>query len=75
MIKFGLEPFKWELAIDSVDYLLSSLQEDIDLGFRTDKDIEAIQNKAYKCETVKLSPGEDTVYNVKVGDVWLGELE
>ncbi|HEY4430695.1 MAG TPA: hypothetical protein VGN87_06615 [Paenibacillus sp.] len=70
----GLQEFKWELAIDSDDYWFSELQEDIDLGFRTDKDIEVIKNKAYKYETVKLSFGEDTVYNVRVGDVWLGEI-
>lgn len=70
----GLQEFKWEHAIDSNDYWLSDLQEDIGLGFKTDKDIEAIKNKAYKCETVKLSTGEDTVYNVRVGDVWLGEM-
>jgi len=70
----GLQEFEWELAIDSDNYWLSDLQEDIGLGFRTDKDIEAIRNKAYKHETVKVSFGEDTVYNVKVGDVWLGEI-
>ncbi|WP_235338458.1 hypothetical protein [Paenibacillus wulumuqiensis] len=70
----GLEEFKWELAIDSVDYWLSDLQEDIGMGIRTDKDIEAIKSKAYKCETVKTSAGNHTVYNVKVGDVWLGEI-
>ncbi|WP_042163504.1 hypothetical protein [Paenibacillus gorillae] len=71
----GLEQLKWELAVDSEDYCLSGLQEDIELGFRTAKDMEAIQRKAYKCETVKLSFGEDTVYNVRVGDVWLGEMK
>ena len=70
----GLQEFKWELAIDSVDYWFSDLQEDIGMGIRTDKDIEAIKNKAYKCETVKLGISEDTVYKVRVGDVWLGDI-
>jgi len=70
----GLQELNWELAIDSDDYWLSDLEEDISLGFRSGKDIEAIKNKAYKYATVKLSFGEDTVYHVRVGDVWLGEI-
>jgi len=72
--KVDLQEFKWELAIDSDNYWLSDLREDIPLGFKTDKDIEVIKNKAYKNETVNFSYGEDTVYKVKVGDVWLGEI-
>ena len=70
----GLQNLKWALAIDSDDYWLSDLDEDINLGFRTNKDTETIKNKAYKHETLKLSSGEDIVYKVKVGDVWLGEI-
>ncbi|MFD1954845.1 hypothetical protein ACFSL6_11890 [Paenibacillus thailandensis] len=69
----SLQLFKWELAVDSTQYLLSELLEDKRLGYMTEKDIEAIQKKAHKVETVKFSMGEDTVYSVKVGDVWLGE--
>ncbi|MBP1905193.1 hypothetical protein J2Z32_001821 [Paenibacillus turicensis] len=70
----SLQDFKWELALESEYYRLTELQEDVTMGLRTDKSIEAIKNKAYKDETVKLSTGEDTVYSVKLGDVWLGEL-
>lgn len=71
----GLSQFKWHIAIDSDDYWLSDLKEDIGLGFRTDKDIEVIKKRSYKHETVKLRSGEDTVYHVKVGDVWVGEIK
>lgn len=70
----NLHNFKWELALESEYYSLSELQDDVGLGFRTNKSIEAIKNKAYKRETVKISTGEDTVYSVRLGDVWLGEL-
>lgn len=70
----GLQPFQWELAIDADRYWLSDLQEDINWGFKTEKDIEAIQDKAYASETVRSGAGEDTVYKVRVGDVWLGEI-
>jgi hypothetical protein len=71
----SLEEFKWEFALESEYYHLNELQSDVGLGFRTDKSIEAIQNKAYKRETVKLSGVEDTIYSVKLGDVWLGEMQ
>ncbi|CAM4517052.1 hypothetical protein [Paenibacillus typhae] len=70
----GLEQFKWLLAIDSNKYWLSELKEDIPLGFKTAKGVEVIKNKAYKCDTLTLNYGEDTVYSVKVGDVWIGEI-
>lgn len=70
----GLQDFKWELALESEYYRLAELQADVSMGLRTDKSIEVIKNKAYKHEIVKVSTGEDTVYSVKLGDVWLGEL-
>lgn len=70
----GLQDFKWELALESEYYRLAELQADVGLGFRTNKSIEVIKNKAYKQETIKVSTGEDSVYSVKLGDVWLGEL-
>lgn len=69
-----LHNFKWKLSLESEYYSLAELQADVGLGFRTNKSIEAIKNKAYKCETVKGTNGEDTIYSVKLGNVWLGEL-
>ena len=70
----SLQQFEWELTVDSDKYWLSELQADIQLGIGTVGDIEAVKNKAYKTETMKLSYGWDTIFNVKVGDVWLGEI-
>jgi len=70
----ALDQFKWELYKDSDYYWLSQLQEDIELGWRTEKEIEAIKAKAYHLESVELGNGMDTLLHVKVGDVWLGEI-
>lgn len=70
----GVPQLTWELAIDADRYWLSDLQKDMEWGFSTEKDIEAIQNKAYASETITLSDGEDMVFKVRVGDVWLGEI-
>lgn len=70
-----LSHFDWELHIDSDQYLLSELQEDLNLGYRTQKDIECIKKKAYKIDSINLSDIFDTVFNVKVGHVWVGEMK
>lgn len=70
-----IQALNWELAIDSDHYWLSELLDDISTGFKSTQKVEAIKSKAYECETVKLSYGEDTVYKVRVGDVWLGGVE
>ncbi|MCP1357227.1 hypothetical protein [Aneurinibacillus migulanus] len=69
-----VERFAWQLHIDSHSYWLSEIQEDIQLGFHTEKQVAAIMRKAYKSESVKLSYGIDTVFKIKAGDVWVGEL-
>lgn len=70
-----LSHFDWALHIDSDQYLLSELQEDLNLGYRTQKDIECIKKKAYKIDSINLSGIFDTVFNVKVGHVWVGEMK
>ncbi|TYA10649.1 hypothetical protein FRY98_22910 [Paenibacillus faecis] len=69
----GLQKWKWDHVIETADYCLSELQEDVELGVRTAKEVESIKYRSYKTSTVKFSYGEDTVYHVKIRDVWLGE--
>lgn len=68
-----LEKFKWELAIDAYKYWLSELDEDVRLGFSSPKRKESIQRRAYKSETLQLNYGEDTLYKIRAGDVWIGQ--
>lgn len=70
----GLNKWKWDHVIETADYCLSELQEDVKLGVRTAKEVESIKYRSYKTSTVKFRYGEDTVYHVKIGDVWLGEI-
>ncbi|WP_246234823.1 hypothetical protein [Bacillus aquiflavi] len=68
-----LSLFDWELHIDAEIYWESELKEEIELGYRTKADVEEIRNKAYKTEKVGL--GDDVLYKVHTGDVWLGTLK
>ncbi|MWC27709.1 hypothetical protein [Paenibacillus sp. MMS18-CY102] len=70
-----LEPFQWKLYVDAAHYLLSDLEGDVMLGLRTARDIECIQSKAYSSQTMEINGKTDTVYAVKVGDVWVGQLD
>lgn len=70
-----LSHFDWAFHTDSDQYLLSELQEDVNLGYRTQKDIECIKKKAYRIDPINLSGTFDTVFNVKVGYVWVGEMK
>lgn len=70
-----IEKFEWELAIEADYYSLSELNEDIVLGFRTEKEIKGIQNKAYQQENIQSNNGENILYSVKIGDVWIGEYK
>lgn len=70
----GLQALTWELGIETNDYWESELQDDIEQGLMREKDIQAIRNKSYSSETVTTSYGIDTVYKVRVGDVWIGEI-
>lgn len=74
-LKDKLALFDWEAHIDADKYWESELKEDIELGFRTEAELNKIRNKSYKTEKIKLSYGEDILYKVNVGDVWVGTLK
>ncbi|MGL4522227.1 MAG: hypothetical protein ACRCWQ_06730 [Bacilli bacterium] len=63
--------FDWELYIDANMYWESEMQEDIELGFHTIAEINAIKNKSYSAE----KKNDDVLYKVSVGDVWLGKIK
>lgn len=67
--------FDWEAHIDTEMYWDEELKEDIVTGFRTKDEINEIINKAYKIQKIKLSDGDDVLYKVNVGEVWLGTLK
>ena len=70
-----LSLFDWEIYIDADMFWESEIREDIDLGFKTTAEVEEIINKSYTTEEVSLSYGDDILYKVNVGDVWLGTLK
>ncbi|WP_230322475.1 MULTISPECIES: hypothetical protein [Bacillus] len=71
-LKDKLALFDWEAHIDAEMYWDEELKEDIVTGFRTKNEVNEIINKSYKTEKVKLSYGDDVLYKVNVGEVWLG---
>lgn len=71
-----LEMFDWHLHIDSDIYTESDLIDNIQQGWMSENEVEAIKGKAYKVETVHLPDGDtDKTYIVKVGDVWVGSIK
>lgn len=74
-LKDKLALFDWEAHIDTEMYWDEELKEDIVTGFRTKDEINEIINKAYKIQKIKLSDGDDVLYKVNVGEVWLGTLK
>lgn len=75
-LRESLEVFDWYLHIDGDVYTESDLIDNIQRGWMSDKDVEAIKEKAYRVETIHLSDGDtDKTYSVKVGDVWVGSMK
>lgn len=74
-LKDKLALFNWEAHIDAEKYSEEELIEDIESGFRTEAEVNAIRNKSYETEKIKLSYGNDVLYKVNVGDVWVGTLK
>lgn len=70
-----LSLFDWEAHINAETYCNEELKEDIVSGFRTKDEVNEIINKSYKTEKVKLSYGDDVLYKVNVGDIWMRELK
>lgn len=71
-----LEMFDWHIHIDSDVYTESDLIDNIQQGWTSENEVEAIKGKAYKVETVHLSDGDtDKTYSVNVGDVWVGSIK
>ncbi|WP_410981780.1 hypothetical protein [Bacillus cereus] len=73
--KDKLALFEWEAHIDVDVYWGGELKEDMNLGFKTKDEVDEIINQSYKNEKIKLNDGYDILYNVNVGDVWVGTLK
>ncbi|ERI11631.1 hypothetical protein [Aneurinibacillus aneurinilyticus] len=74
-LKDKLAFFDWEAHIDAEKYWEEELKEDIESGFRTDTEVNEIISKSYETEKVKLSYGNDVLYKVNIGEVWVGTLK
>ncbi len=75
-LKDKLELFNWEPHIEADIYELGDLKEDIQYGIRTEDEVTDIINQSYKTEKLDISNyGEETLYKVNVGDVWVGTLK
>ncbi|MFX3632391.1 MAG: hypothetical protein ACE3L7_09485 [Candidatus Pristimantibacillus sp.] len=75
-LKDKLLQFDWKLHIDSDVYTESDLIDNVRLGWSTVSELEQIQKKAYRTETINLGDGtKDKTYSIKVGDVWVGSLK
>ncbi|WP_442602905.1 hypothetical protein [Paenibacillus sp. KN14-4R] len=75
-LKEKIEKYTWKLHIDSDVYTESDLINDIKNGWRSEKEIQKVMNKAYKSESINLPNNEfDRTFSVKVGNVWIGSLK
>ncbi|RIX59228.1 hypothetical protein D3P08_03470 [Paenibacillus nanensis] len=71
-----LERFDWCQHIDCDVFTECELLDNVQRGWMSEKEIEAIKGKAYKVETIHLSDGDtDKTYSVQVGDVWIGTIK
>ncbi|WP_053367935.1 hypothetical protein [Bacillus sp. FJAT-27245] len=74
-LKDKLALFDWEAHINAEVYFEKELVEDLQLGFRTEAELNKIRNQSYVNETIQFSYGNDILYKVNVGDVWVGTLK
>jgi hypothetical protein len=74
-LKEKLDKFEWELHIDTDYYDENDLNEWIMDGFKTEKEVQAIKDKAYKTYNIKSEDGTYIQYSIDKGDVWIGTLK
>lgn len=74
-LKNKLKQFEWELHIDTDYYDENDLNERIMDGFSTEKEVQAIKDKAYKIRRISNENETDLQYCIDKGDVWIGTLK
>ena len=75
-LKEKLEMFDWQQHIDCDVYTESDLIDNIQRGWMSSDEFDAIKEKAYKVEEIHFSNGDiDKTFSVQVGGVWVGSLK
>jgi hypothetical protein len=74
-LKEKLEQFNWELHIDTDYYDENDLNKWIMDGLSTEKEVQAIKDKAYEINNIKSENGTYLQYSIDKGDVWIGTLK
>ncbi len=67
-----LQQLDWQLCIQEELYWSNELQDNITAGLRTEAEVQRLIERAYATEMMQYGGEEQTVYKVRVGDVWLG---
>jgi hypothetical protein len=74
-IREKLNLFDWEAHNDTIVYFHNDLAEDIELGLRSEEEVERMIMKADLCQTIQINNQDDVMYSHHVGDVWVGTLK
>lgn len=69
-----LEQFEWDLHIESDYYDENDLNEWLEEGALTEKEVSRIKEKAYDAVRIKDKDGSFLQYSLDKGDVWIGAL-
>ncbi|MFD1885797.1 hypothetical protein [Paenibacillus wenxiniae] len=67
-----LQQLDWQLCIQEELYWSKELQHNVAKGVQTEAEVQCLIDRAYATETVQYGGEEQTVYNVRTGNVWLG---
>ncbi|WP_445668894.1 hypothetical protein [Niallia sp. FSL W8-0954] len=70
-----LEQFEWDLHIESDYYDENDLNEWLEEGALTEKQVSRIKGKAYDAVRIKDEDGSFLQYSLDKGDVWIGTLK
>ncbi|WP_412759328.1 hypothetical protein [Niallia circulans] len=70
-----LEQFEWDLHIESDYYDENDLNEWLEEGALTEKEVSRIKGKAYDAVRIKDEDGSFLQYSLDKGDVWIGTLK
>ncbi|MGI8348521.1 hypothetical protein NiCM35_01980 [Niallia circulans] len=70
-----LEQFEWDLHIESDYYDENDLNEWLEEGALTEKEVSRIKGKAYDAVRIKDEEGSFLQYSLDKGDVWIGTLK
>ncbi|MDR4315939.1 hypothetical protein FOC77_06920 [Niallia circulans] len=70
-----LEQFEWDLHIESDYYDENDLNEWLEEGALTEKEVSRIKGKVYDAVRIKDEDGSFLQYSLDKGDVWIGTLK